>query len=400
MTSLPFPKGFLWGAATSAYQVEGGNQWSDWAEWEKRTGRERCGGAVEHYQRFADDFELARDLGHNAHRLGIEWARLEPQEDAWNEEALAHYEEALAKLKALGLAVCLTLQHFTLPQWLAREGGWESGRAVERYVRMTERVVRRLGKYVDLWITVNEPLVAATESYLYGHWPPQVRSMSRTKRVLTTLAQAHREAYDVIHRLAPGARVGVAHNAFSFAPLRSWLPTDRWAARSADRFWNDAFFGLTQGRHDFLGLNYYFHQRAKFCLNLRRGGVCFADPRKLGLEVSALGWEVYPAGLREVLLRFARAYRLPVYVTENGIAPQNEEQRTSFLVRSLGEVHSAVASGADVRGYFYWSLLDNFEWDKGFGPAFGLVEVERKTMRRMPRPAAYEFKRIAQANAL
>ena len=400
MTELPFPEGFLWGAATSAYQVEGGNAKSDWAEWERNTGHEACGAAAGQYERFAEDFSLAKSLSHNAHRLGVEWARLNPSQGVWDEEAIRHYQTVLSTLRRLGFKVCVTLHHFTLPAWLAKRGGWEWAGTLGAWREFVALAAERFGGWVDLWITINEPTIHATQAYLFGAWPPQAHSRSRAVAVLKNLLRAHTEAYRLLHEKLPSAQVGFAHNVISLEPLRPWLVTDRWAAHRADRFWNTFALEETAGQHDFLGLNYYFHQRAFLSLNPRRMLVGFADPKRLRLEVSRLGWEVRPSGLGEMLARFGEKYTLPLYVTENGIDPVDESQRTSFLVRSLGEVHSAIASGADVKGYFYWSLVDNFEWDKGFAPKFGLVEVDRSTLKRTPREAAYEFKRIAESNAL
>ncbi|MDP3985842.1 MAG: glycoside hydrolase family 1 protein [Candidatus Veblenbacteria bacterium] len=379
---------FWWGAATSSYQVEGGNVWSDWYEWEHRQGLEQCGQAVQHYERFAEDFRLAKSLGQNAHRLSLEWGRLEPEAGNWSEEAIAHYHQVFNSLRECGLKICLTLNHFTLPTWLARQGGWECAQAVPYFERYVRRVVTEFGDQVDLWLTINEPLVLATEAYLYGHWPPAVRSRQRMRKVVERLSEAHRAAYRIIHELLSQAQVGLAHNFLSLAPLRVRFVLDQWAAERADWFWNRWLMNLTAGCHDFIGLNYYFHQRARLSLNPRRGWVSFADPKKLGHEVSALGWEVYPEGLDD-LLRFSwQRYGLPLYVTENGIAPVSEAQRTNFLERSLAALLRVKEQGVDVRGYFYWSLMDNFEWDKGFSPRFGLVAVDRQSFVRTPRPAA------------
>jgi beta-glucosidase len=391
---------FFWGSATSAYQVEGGNYWSDWAGWEKKMGWTQCGEAVKHYTRFREDFALAKSLGQNAHRFSIEWARLEPTEGNFSQSAIEHYRAVMRELKNLGLLSCVTLHHFTLPQWLADKGGWENPKAVEFFLRYVRLVVKEFGAAVALWITINEPLVLASEGYWYGHWPPFVHSHRRMVRVVKVLAQAHAQAYSIIHEAIPQARVGLAHNFFSLEPYRAWFWLDQIAVNRADKFWNQWLLDLTRGQHDFIGLNYYFHQRAFLSLNPRRGWVGFADPKKLGKETSSLGWEIYPAGIKDVLLVLTERCNLPIYITENGLASLSHNQQISFIIRSLKAVAAALQSGAKVNGYFYWSLLDNFEWDKGFAPKFGLVAVNPQTFARQPKPAAWVYARFCKLNEL
>lgn len=379
---------FLWGSATSAYQVEGGNKWCDWYEWEKKKGQEACGQAVQHYKRFSEDFALAKSLGHKAHRFSIEWSRLEQEPGVFVSSELEHYAKVIAELKRNNLKVFLTLHHFTLPAWLARLGGWENAASINYFKRYVSLIIKEFGNDIDYWLTINEPLVLATEGYLYGHWPPQVKSHRRMVQVVKNLTKAHQEAYSLIHQNITKARVGLAHNFFSLEPLHRGNFLDKLAVTRADNFWNKWIINLTSPNHDFLGVNYYFHQRAFTSLNWQRGFVSFADPKKLNKETSSLGWEIYPSGLEEVLVKLGQEYNLPIFVTENGLAPNNEEQREQFIIKSTQALARARARGAKVGGYLYWSLLDNFEWDKGFGPKFGLVEVDRSTFERRPRKAA------------
>lgn len=386
---------FLWGSATSAYQVEGGNVWCDWYEWEKRQGLERCGQAVQHYAKFKEDFALAKVLGHKAHRFSIEWSRLERERGVYIKAELSHYREVISELKKNNLKIFLTLHHFTLPTWLANIGGWENPESIDCFKKYVNLIVNEFGKDIDYWITINEPLVLATEGYLYGHWPPQVKSHRRMVKVVKHLTRAHQAAYQLIHQHMPGAQVGLAHNYFSLEPLHRPNYLDRLAAKRADNFWNKWLLDLTGASHDFLGVNYYFHQRAFASLNWRRGFVGFADPKKINKETSSLGWEVYPPGLADVLCNLWRDYKMPLYITENGIAPIDEQQRERFIIKSTEEVLNVRARGVDVRGYLYWSLLDNFEWDKGWGPKFGLVEVDKNTFERRPRRAAQLFAQVS-----
>lgn len=365
---------FLWGAATSAHQVEGNNIHNDWWAWEQKLppGR-RSGKAADHYHRFPEDFALAKSLGHNAHRLSLEWSRIEPAEGSWNERAIEHYRQILEELKRQGLTSFVTLHHFTNPIWFARAGGWarlDAARTFARYVRV---VTQRLGDLVDFWQTINEPMVYVKKSYWDGDWPPAGhRNFLAMERVIGQMACAHQAAYDVIHHHSLVAHVGLAQNVVAYsgslAPLYDW-------------YYNHRFFNLTRGRHDFIGLNYYYSSTKP------------AQP--WAGAVSDLGWPIDPAGLTKELLDFKK-YQLPIYITENGIADADDSRRADFIRSHLRAIEVAQAAGADVRGYFHWSLLDNFEWAAGFTPRFGLVEVDYNTLARHPRPSAYVYKAIIE----
>lgn len=362
---------FLWGAAASAYQVEGNNTRSDWWMWEQNTpGIVSSGRAVDHYARFREDFVLAKSLGHNAHRLSLEWSRIEPEWGKWDEGALKHYEEVLGELKAQGMTSFVTLHHFTNPLWLARKKGWVRRESVELFTRYVEMVAHRLGDLVDFWVTINEPVVYATQSYWRRRWPPQRKSALATWRVVKNMAAAHRRAYQILHRVLPQARVGVAKHVIAYSAEQ----------KLKDYWFNQYFFSLTRGRHDFIGVNYYFTDQGK----------PWDGPK------SDIGWPIYPEGLTQALLDLKR-YNMPLYVTENGLADASDSERADFIRDHLRAVEQAQEQGVDVRGYFYWSLLDNFEWDLGFTPRFGLVEVDYETMERKVRPSAYVYKAIIES---
>ena len=378
----------MWGAATSAYQVEGGNIHSDWWHWEKtKPGQTGSGEAAGHYDRFEDDFMLARELGHNAHRFSIEWARVEPAQGEWNEPAIEHYRQVLATLKKYGLEPMVTLHHFTLPQWAALRGGWLNPDIRHWFASYVEKVITALGEGVGFWITINEPMVYADQSYWKGNWPPQIRSAVKAARVVRHLIQAHKDAYKIIHKRFPGTQVGIAKHLICFWPERNrW--EDRKLAQVQRWIFNQYFLEKTRGSHDFIGVNYYFSDTRRW------------DWKKLGIvntpsvgATSDMGWTLNPEGLTEVLLE-VKKYQLPIYVTENGIADASDQKRGDFLRSHLRAVEAAQARGADVRGYFYWSLLDNFEWRYGFKPRFGLIEVDYETMKRRVRSSAYVYKAI------
>lgn len=379
---------FVWGAATSAHQVEGNNIHSDWWAWEKSDDRERSGRAANQYECFVDDFALAKTLGHTAHRLSIEWSRIEPMAGQWSMRAVEHYRAVLLALRAQGLTSFVTLHHFTNPQWFVDKGGWESQETAARFAAYVAFVATHLGDLVDFWITINEPIVWAEQSYLEGRWPPQVKSYLRFRRVVRHLARAHSVAYQEIHRRIPTAEVGIAQHmiAWRAASRQRWL--DRIVAELYSWWFNHDFFRLTSGTHDFIGVNYYFTSTKHVQLWPPK----IVTTVGVGL-VSDLGWPIDATGLTQVLLE-ARRYKKPIYITENGVADASDDKRSDFLRDHIRAVEKAQAAGADVRGYFHWSLLDNFEWDLGFAPRFGLVAVDFTTQKRTPRPSAYVFKAI------
>jgi len=398
---MMFPPGFLWGASTSAHQVEGNNLNSDWWQWEQQDGKIKdgtsSGESSDHYNRFAEDFDLAQKLKHNAHRLSVEWARIEPKPGKWNQAALDHYKDVLTALRQRNIKSIVTLHHFTVPIWFADRGGWLNKRAVSDFSHYTQKVVEQLGQLVDLWITINEPMVLATQAYTYAAWPPQKASTWLTSLVVWRLARAHAAAYKIIHKKIPQAQVGYANNVMSFETYNKRSLIDFIYVAFSAWLWNHGFYRWSGKRHhDFIGVNYYFHQR------IRRDGFKFwnfIDPRAEGREHSDLGWEIFPKGLFNVLLDL-RGYKLPIYITENGIASVNDNKRVRFIISHLREVYHAITQGVDIKGYLHWSLLDNFEWDKGFEPRFGLIGINYTSKKRTVKPSANVLRDIAKDNAL
>lgn len=386
-TTLKFPQGFLWGAATSAYQVEGGNINNDWGD--------KAGQACDQYNLYESDFDLAKSLNQNSHRLSLEWSRIEPNEGEFDVSEIEHYKAVLKSLKDRGFTVMLTLWHFTLPKWVAEKGGWENGKTPEYFERFVKRVVPQLGEWVDLWITINEPGVYIYETYIAREWPNSKKSFLGQIKTFLNLTSAHKKAYKFLHSLFPaGQPVGIAQNVMSFEPYHKHSIIEQVAVVLNDIFTNHLFYFLTRRTHDFLGINYYFHARFK-----HKGLV----PESVGAtkqthDVSDLGWEVYPEGLFDVLTDLSDD--LPIYITECGIASTNDDRRNRFLCLYLQEVARAIKAGVNVRGFFYWSLIDNFEWHRGFEPRFGLVEVDYETQKRHIRPSAKVYAEIIKNNGI
>ena len=427
-----FPQHFLFGTATSATQVEGHCPDTDWYAFARQPGRIRNGDtpavACDQWHLWREDVALQARLGMQAHRLSIEWARVEPRPGEIVSAALDHYRAVLGALRDAGIEPMVTLHHFALPRWMADAGGLLSRELPERLARYTARVVGALGDLCTLWVTVNEPSVVAAQSYLLGAWPPAHKSPREAVVAHHRLLEAHVAMYRAVHAAdAQGrARVGVAHHLRVIQPEHPERVGDRAASALMRRAFNDPFAtALVEGRmygrldallgsvlrprgfrvadargtQDFFGVNYYSRDMVR--LSRAHAGELFIARDVLpGAPVSDLGWEIYPAGLGALVREWAARSGLPVYVTENGIADAADAKRASFLVDHLAQVASAIADGVDVRGYFHWSLLDNFEWAEGYAPRFGLVEVDYATQARRVRPSGELYARIARERAL
>lgn len=417
---LRFPPDFRWGTATSAHQVEGNNIHNDWWVWEQQPGRikngDRSGRACDWWAHAERDFDLAAQFHQNAHRLSIEWSRIQPAPDRWDDYAIDRYRQMLRALRERGIEPMATLLHFTVPRWFAERGGWERDDAVAIFVRFVERAVPALAEFVPIWCTVNEPLAWVAGSYVTGTRPPGRRSIRRALVVATHLARAHAAAYRVVHRAQPHALVGVANYFRLYDPANPRSPLDRLVASGQDRFLNWAFIdAVTTGRArafpwvasipeaagtlDFLGVNYYTRDRVAFDLRipLRLFGRNFHAPDAL-MSDGGYG-EIYPEGLYRVLLQ-AQRYGVPLYVTENGLPDADDDQRPRFLVAHLYQLWKAMQEGVRVNGYYHWSLIDNFEWADGWTLKFGLIEVDPTTQARKPRPSAGVFAEICTAGAI
>jgi beta-glucosidase len=409
-----FPANFLWGASTSSHQVEGDNRGNDWWE-DEQSGRlpYKSGEACRHYQLFETDFELARSLGHNAHRLSIEWSRIEPTEGRWDVDATAHYREVIRALKARELEPVITLHHFTNPAWFARRGGWLRRDSVRLFARYVEFISGHLGAEVRYWLTINEPTVYVLQGYLNGVWPPYKKSAGIEALIaFWNLARAHVAAYRVLHQSRPDVLVSFAHNAPHIVPSDRRRRRDRLAAALRDLVLNRTFFSLIGAhpprphhppRHlDFVGLNYYTRTIVR---SAGWGAGAFLGrvtrlPRHGDRHLrSDTGWEVYPPGLRVVLGKFSKL-GLPILITENGVATADEDLRREFIIQHLTSLAEAIDSGVKVLGYLYWTLMDNFEWTLGMNARFGLAAVDFTTQQRLARPCVRDYSRVCRENRL
>ncbi len=426
MSLRRFPEDFLWGSATSAHQVEGGNTHNDWWEWEER-GRvsEKSGRASGHYERFREDFAIAKSLHHNAHRFSLEWSRMEPEENRWDEETIRHYREVFQALRENTLEPVVTLHHFTNPLWLARQGGWENGEVVNHFTRYVRKVLDCFGSEIRYWVTLNEPLVYVYQGYIAGVWPPGEKNFKKALQVIRHQLLAHARAYQMIHeffryRSLPRPFVGFAKNYIAFYACSPRSLADRLSRWVRHSFFNGLYLkALTTGRlyypgiflerHpemertlDFIGLNYYtrdFVHFGGFSLPEIFGNICSLEHHASAGPRNDLGWEIFPEGLYHAIREIGR-FRLPILVTENGICTRDDETRWAFIRSHLEQLHRALQENIEVIGYLHWSLIDNFEWAEGFGPRFGLVEVDYTTQKRTIRPSARRYGDVCRTGTL
>jgi beta-glucosidase len=409
-----FPPGFLWGAATSSHQVEGDNRWNDWWEAEQ-SGRlpHRSGAACRHYHFFERDFDLARAWGHNAHRFSIEWSRIEPSKGHWNADAIAHYRQVIQALRERGLEPVVTLHHFTNPAWFARTGGWLRRDSPMLFARYADYIVNQLGGEVRYWLTINEPTIYVIQGYINGEWPPCLKSAwIKAAIAFRNLSRAHIAAYRALHRNRPDVLVSFAHNAPLIVACNPSRKRDRMAAALRDFLLNHSFFYLigAMPRHlkrtpknlDLIGLNYYTRTIVRSAgggIRAFFGRVCRLPHHSNRGPISTTGWEVYPPGLTLVLEKFSKL-GIPILVTENGVATDDEALRRTFILQHLRSLSEALEGGVDVIGYLYWALMDNFEWTLGTAARFGLAAVDFTTQQRLPRPCVEDFGRVCRENRL
>jgi len=418
-----FPTGFLWGVSTAAHQVEGGNE-NQWSAWE-RAGRIKsgdcCGQACDWWNNAERDFDLAKGLGINALRLSLEWSRIEPQENSWSPVALQRYRQMLTGLRERGIEPVVCLHHFTNPRWFEHKGAFLNPQAPALFERFARRVVNSLGDLCNLWVTFNEPNVYATLGYVTGEFPPgRTGEIATSLKVMNAQARCHLRAYRAIHELRLDARVGWAQHHIVFQPVRGGI--DRLIAGLQGHIFNEGFLQLMeQGRFsfpfnlvdgavkeakgacDFVGLNVYNRFHVSFDLKsaAQLFGRVFVPPEvpqgDPGVE-KPYG-EAYPGAIRAAVQRAARLGK-PIYILENGVPDAADRLRPWLIVNAIKEVHTLIAEGHDIRGYFHWTLTDNFEWNEGWKLRFGLFALDPNTQERTMRESARLYSEIVRRNGL
>ena len=403
-----FPKDFLWGSATSGHQVEGNNINTEGWVLEHLPNThyaEPSGDACDHYHRYPKDIALLAELGFNSYRLSIEWARIEPEEGEFSNAALDHYRRMLATCHEHGIQPAVTFHHFTSPRWLHRYGGWLDDKTPERFARFCEKAAAHLGDLISLACTLNEPNIAAVLSYLLpfrirdgAWWDDAARALGTSPDRLglfqyvtdphmrDVILAAHRRASDVLHAGPGDFPVGLT------LALHDFQAAEGGEEKMAEYRHGMADIYLEQLRDDdFVGVQNY--------------GRMVVGPEgrvkpAAGAEVNQMGEEFYPQGLGGAIRLAAQVAGVPIYVTENGMATEDDSRRLAYFKGALNSMADCIKEGIDVRGYFAWSAFDNFEWVFGYGPKFGIIAVDRKTQERTPKPSAYWLGNVARNNAL
>jgi beta-glucosidase len=389
-SELAFPEGFLWGVATAAHQIEGGNVNNDsWArEHDPDSGYpESSGDACDSFHRWPEDVELIATMGLGAYRFSLEWSRIEPAEGEFSNATMDHYRRICAACRERDVIPVVTFHHFTTPTWLSARGGWEATDAPERFSRFVSRAVTHLGDLIGWACTINELNLIGVRSYDSG--PSQLEfkdNFARHLAINESVVRAHRLGVDAL-RSGPGD-----------FPVGFTLSMDEMVAEpggetileAAREIMEDRFFRATEG-DDFIGVQCYSR------VHFGPGGQAPNDP---GVPTTQMGYEYWPQGVEHCGRRAAQMTGIPVLLTESGIATDDDAERIAYLTEVLRGVRHALDDGVDIRGYFVWSLLDNFEWSHGFGPKFGLHSVDRATFARRAKPSASWFGAVARSNSL
>jgi beta-glucosidase len=416
-----FPRGFLWGTATASHQVEGNNTNNNWWAWEQQPGRilreHKSGLACDWWGgRWREDFDRAAEGGQNAHRLSIEWSRVQPAPDRWDESALDRYREMLQGLHERGMTPLVTLHHFSEPLWISELGGWENEQIVGYFDAYVRKTVEALKEYTNLWFTINEPNVLATFGFLVGYFPPGKKQLGAMVRAMANMVRAHAAAYRAIHHLQPAARVGNTIHYRSVRPAKTWFPLDVLASRTQDQIFNHAFnqalsdgvlrlpfyrkrIPEAKGTQDFIGLHYYTREYVAFH-PLKINDLLIHRFFREGCDLSETGFlACEPEGMFEAL-KWANSFNLPIIVAENGVEDSQDVLRPSYLALHLHQMWRAINFNWPVKGYFHWTLVDNFEWERGWTQRYGLWQLDVETQARQKRPSADFYAEVCQENAL
>ena len=410
-----FPKQFMWGVATASHQIEGGNT-NNWSAFEPRSkSKQLSGEACDHWNRRTEDIGLITDLGVSHYRFSIEWSRIVPQEGQWNEQAAQWYSDLVDELLANGIQPMATLHHFTQPIWWEEKGGFEREENLHHWIDFSKRMFALLSDRVRWWCTINEPAVFTTMGYVLGEFPPGVRSFKRAKAVAMNMMRAHATCYQTLKGMENGGlcEIGLVKNINLFDPYRRWNPLHWLQARVLDGMFNRCWInGVRTGRFkppsalrakrvpglknssDFIGVNYYTHLLATPFM-----------PTKVEIDPLIRPWEqrtdfrypMYAEGLRRAF-EMVKGLGLPIIVTENGVADDDDDMRPEHIRRHLQITAEAIADGLDVRGFYHWSLMDNFEWAEGYDQRFGLYHVDFETKQRTLKESGATYASIVKSH--
>jgi beta-glucosidase len=415
-----YPRGFLWGTASASHQVEGNNTNNNWWKWEQEghtTGK--SGLACDWWGgRWREDFDRAAESGQSAHRFSVEWSRIQPSPDQWDEDALEKYRAMLRGLRERGMTAMVTMHHFSDPLWLTEQGGWETEAVVPLFEKFVRKTVEALKEYCTLWSTINEPNVYALSGYANGAFPPGVNDIKRAVQVEANMLRAHVVAYHAIHDIQKVSRVGYALHYRPMVAKNKFSPLDVLMRNIRYEGINMAFpsalstgimrtpigrlaIPAAKGTQDYLGLNYYSADTISF--NIRNRKELFTHssfPTDADLSDNKFIANI-PEGLYDSLKWAVRTYpNLPIIITENGVECADDHIRPRYLALHLHQLWRAVNFNWPVKGYFHWSLADNFEWERGWTQRFGLWALDTETQKRTKRPSADLYAAICKENGL
>jgi beta-glucosidase len=425
MEQFQLPKNFFMGSATSAFQIEGGDQNNTWYRWCLSPGRihdgSNCIRAIDHWNRYPEDIQIMKELHHDIYRMGLEWSRIEPERGKFNEAAISHYRDEISLLLQNGIKPLVTIHHFSNPLWFEDMGGWESTDAVMLFTRYTRYVVEGLGDLVSDWITINEPSVFLIYGYAYGTWPPGKTNIMSMLKAARNMVKAHIQSYREIHQIRAQKQfvgktmVGAAHHLRIFDPegdkLQNKIPAKLIQYMSQDMFLKSMAYGklvfplgfgnypLGRGKFfDFLGINYYSRDMVRLAF----------DPANMfgkllvkeNAPVNELGWEIYPEGLFRLCRKYYAQYQTPIYITENGICDGHDTMRAKFIYDHLQQIARLIHDGVPVERYYHWTLIDNFELADGESGRFGLIANDFETQKRTIRKSGRFYGEICERKAV
>jgi len=419
LKEIKFPKDFLFGTATASLQIEGGDTNNSWYRWSNMPGKiidgTNCSVANDHWNRVDEDIDLMKKLNMQTYRMSLEWSRIEPEEGQFNKDAINHYRDEIVKLKKAGIEPIVTLHHFSNPLWMEDRGSWTNKQAVKNFSNYTNYVVSKLGDLISSWVTINEPNVYLQFGYVAGQWPPGLQSIGAYIKGAKNMIKAHVKSYKIIHQVRKemgfsDTEVGVAHHIRIFEPKNDKF-IEKIISKIQNRLFHEvfivgmasariifpfSFFSFKKGNfQDFFGINYYSRDMISF--NPKNVGQLFGDMEvKQGAETNDLGWEIYPRGIYLIAKKYFNRYKKPIYITENGTCDAKDDFRAKYIYDHLEQISIAIEEGIDIKRYYHWTLIDNFEWSEGESARFGLIEVDYKTQKRTVRKSGHFFGEIAK----
>lgn len=421
---VQFPKDFIWGTATAAHQIEGNNENTNWGEWEKDSSRIKDKSnaikAVDGWNRAKDDIKLMKELGVNSYRFSVAWNKIEPEKGKINEDALKHYDDFINELKANNIEPTVTLHHFTHPLWFEQLGAFEKEENIKHFVEFSKLIFKRFHVSVKYWVTLNEPNVFVTSAYFNTNFPPGKADSKLGAEVLKNMLKAHVEVYSALKELGmkdyEKPKIGLATSIFQFEPARRWHLGDWAIARIGSNTFNESVLGFFRtgtmnfyvpldvdvsyidkdapNTLDFIGVNYYSHYAYKFDFDFKKAAQSIAVE---GEEMTDMPYTIYTEGIYRAIEDVSNLKK-PIIITENGISDAKDDKRDKYIRQSLYTVSKAIKDGYDVRGFYYWTLLDNFEWAEGYTQKFGLYEVNLQTQERKLRNGSKAFVEIINKN--